>query len=480
MLPHTERGSIQWAEERNVEKIFEKLCEGIPDYKTFLNMDEMNASSRRLAENWPDVVKLEEIGKSRKGESILCLKIGNGKHTGLMFGCPHPNEPVGTMMLEYFTERLAEDRELREALDYTWYIVKVWDIDGFRLNEKWLKGPYTLFNYSRNFFRPAGHQQVDWTFPIDYKKLHFHNPLPETTAMMDLIDRIRPEFIYALHNAGFGGVYWYLTEPTPEIYEEMYDSARQQKIPVNYGEPEVPYLESYAPAIYKNMGIQQDYDYLERYTDEDMSSAINAGNCSADYAKNKYGSFTLLTELPYFYDQRIDDGSGSGFLRKDVVLEKCRWSLENNRKIKELLDKVRKYLHKDNPFLMALDSFGGEEEILAEMRMAESESGYDREATVAEKFDNQMISKFYMLLSYGMLVRAVESELEADQEREQDKGAREILEETFLQAKKCHRELADTLEKAIDYKVVPVRKLVAIQLRCGLLISEYLKERMAE
>lgn len=106
------------------------------------------------------------------------------------------------MMLEYFTRALAENKALRDELDYTWYIVKAWDYDGLMLNEKWLKGPYTLYNYSRNFFRPAGFKQVDWTFPIDYKDLHFHEPIPETQAMMKLIDEIRPEFIYSLHNAG--------------------------------------------------------------------------------------------------------------------------------------------------------------------------------------------------------------------------------------------------------------------------------------
>ena len=166
------------------KEIYDRILKEIPDYKTFFTMDEMNESSKALAEEYPDIVSVSEIGKSRSGESMLCLKIGDGSHKGLMFGCPHPNEPIGTMMLEYFTRKLAEDREFREELDYTWYIVKVWDIDAFRMNSGWIKGPYTLYNYSRNFFRPAGYKQVDWTFPIDYKELHFHDSLPETEAMM--------------------------------------------------------------------------------------------------------------------------------------------------------------------------------------------------------------------------------------------------------------------------------------------------------
>ena len=33
------------------------------------------------------------------------------------------------MLLEHFTKALAENEELRKELDYTWYIVKVWDTD---------------------------------------------------------------------------------------------------------------------------------------------------------------------------------------------------------------------------------------------------------------------------------------------------------------------------------------------------------------
>lgn len=49
---------------------------------------------------------------------------------------------------------------------------------------------------------------MEWTFPVDYKELHFHDPLPETQALMNIIDEIKPEFMYSLHNAGFGGSFF--------------------------------------------------------------------------------------------------------------------------------------------------------------------------------------------------------------------------------------------------------------------------------
>ena len=98
-------------------------------------------------------------------------------------------------MLEYFSRALAEDDKLREDLGYTWYLIKSIDIDGTKLNEKWFKGPITLSNYARNYFRPAGYEQVEWTFPFKYKKANFDKPIPETVALMKIIDEIKPDFM---------------------------------------------------------------------------------------------------------------------------------------------------------------------------------------------------------------------------------------------------------------------------------------------
>lgn len=459
-----------------MKQIYEELLKNVPDYKTFLTFDEMEASSRALAEKYPASTELFEIGRTRDGNILSCLKIGNGSHTALMFGCPHPNEPIGTMMLEYFTEQLAKDEALQKELDYTWYIVKVWDIDGLKLNEKWLKGPYTLYNYSRNFFRPAGHQQVDWTFPIDYKELHFHDTIPESEAMMGLIDKIRPEFIYSLHNAGFGGVYWYLSRQTPEIYEEMREATRKQGIPMHLGEPEAPYCVEWAPAVYQALDIKSDYDYMEKYGNVDMKEAMIYGTCSAAYAKEVCDAFTLLTEEPYFYDKRITDMSESDILRKDAVLEKLKANEESNRFIKSVLEPTRQYLDSRNPFLMALDAFSEDSSGDATKKMVAENPEYQKKATVAEKFDNLLVSKFYKLLSYGMLIRAHELELEKMKDNEEvNSEKREALLKAAETAEKAHKELADYLEEKIDYEVVPIKKLVSIQLECGIIMAEYLK-----
>lgn len=453
--------------------ILQELLANIPDYQAFLTLAEMDEATRRLAAEHPDCVSLFELGKTTEGRPILGLKIGEGSKNALLFGCPHPNEPIGTMMLEYFTRALAENSELRAMLDYTFYIVKAWDADGLVRNEGWLKGPYTIFNYSRNFFRPAANLQVDWTFPIDYKELHFHNIMPETQAMKNLIDRIKPAFTYALHNAGFGGVYWYVTEDVPALYPGLREAVERQGIPLHLGEPESPAIPQLAPAVLLAEGIEAEYDYFERFGAKNIPKIVTSGTCSDSYSKQNYGTFTFLTEMPYFYDARIADSTSAAVTRSAAVIEKIDWTLESNRRMKEILQGSERYMGEKNPYLCAVHDALEDSGLEPNRRMAQEDPAYQRPATQAEYFDNVLVTQFYRLLSYGMLIRAHEYALA----RTSDKAAETALQQGKEKAERLHRELADALEEKLDYSVIPIRKLINIQLECGLKAAQLIHDR---
>ncbi len=460
-----------------MNEIFEKLLKNVPAYEGFLSAEELDENSRAIAAKYPDAATCRIIGKSRAGKDLLCLKIGDEPKTALMFGLPHPNEPIGTMMLEYLTESLAADEELRHAFGYTLYVVKAWDYDGYQLNEGWIKGPYTVTNYSRNYYRPIGRQQVDWTFPVDYKELHFHDVMPEAEAMMHLIDEIRPDFIYSLHNAGFGGVYWYLTKDLDQsLYEALYEAPRKQDIPIHFGEPESPALKVFYPAVFEGGGICTEYDYLEKYGVKNIAEEIDCGTCSDEYAHNLCGAITFLTEMPYFYDSRIDDRSESELTRADALRTKIAWTKKANQRLKEVLAISEDCLGENNPFRDSVVCFmkeGGDE---AELKMADEDPAYQVKATVAEAFDSILCSKFYKLLSYGMLVRANELALSRLTEPTAENGVRRAkLQKALAASTALHAQLAEELEHDLHYAVIPIQKLVKIQLECGLKVAEYLK-----
>lgn len=45
------------------------LLDDVPNYQTFLSVDEMHASSHQLASDYSDVVDIIQLGKSRLGQS---------------------------------------------------------------------------------------------------------------------------------------------------------------------------------------------------------------------------------------------------------------------------------------------------------------------------------------------------------------------------------------------------------------------------
>jgi len=458
-----------------MKEIYQKVMAGVPDYRHFLTLEELDESSRKLAERYPDVVKLSELGKTSEGHPLYCLKIGGGSRSGLLLGCPHPNEPIGTMLLEYFTEQLASDTALLESLDYTWYVVKAWDADGLRRNEGWLKGPYTLFNYARNFFRPASFEQVDWTFPIDYKELHFHDVIPETEAVMHLIDEIKPHFIYTLHNAGFGGTYWYESEPTPMVYDALREVAHTYDVPLSLGEAEAASSVRYSPAIFECGGVRQEYDYAEKFSSEPMQKKnfqMWSGDNSAAYAKERYGSFTLLTELPYFLDRRIESCKLVPETRRELVVQQMAENDAMSRELQEILSISKDCMALNNHYMRAVECFSAESEHAALRNQICSDPSFARQATEAEKLDTLYISKFYKMLQYGMLVRANETELarcDADPRR------RQKLESGYEKALESLKRIAEHLENNLNYSVVPIKNLVSVQLESMFIVLEYLK-----
>lgn len=454
--------------------VLQDVLARIPDYDTFFTADELDQRSRELAARYPDTVSIFEIGKTAGGKPLLCLKIGAFERNALMFGCPHPNEPIGTMMLEYLSEELAVNATLRETLGVTWYIVKAWDRDGLVLNEGWLKGPYTVHNYSRHFFRPAGHKQMDWTFPIDYKDLHFHDPMPETKAMMGLIDEIKPRFIYSLHNAGFGGTYWYLSHPLPqEAYDALHQASKKVDIPLHLGEPEMPYIVPFDNAIFPMVGIAAQYDFMEENGIENIAEKINCGTCSDEYARERYGSYTLVTELPYFYDKRIMDMSPTERTRRDAVEESLDENDRSDVYIRDILARTKDVVAAENPFRLALEAFSKGDNSESTRNMIKKNPDYQRKATVAEVFDNVVLAKFYKCLSYGMAIRLAETSLV---DWPQDSPEHKLLSDVFEEAVTAHREMTDSLEAALDYEVVPIKKLVSIQLESGFIVCQALKQ----
>jgi hypothetical protein len=448
------------------------IIKDVPDYQTFYTVDELKASTHQLAKKHPDRVKILSIGHSRQGDSVEAIRIGNGTKRALLFALPHPNEPIGSMMLEYLSFRLTEDDLLRESLDYTWYLVKCIDPDGTRLNEGWFKGPFSIENYARHFYRPPSFHQVEWTFPIDYNTIHFHTPLPETQALMALIEEIKPDFLFSLHNSGFGGVYFYITEGAPPLYEPFRKLVESQGLPMHLGEPETPYEIKYADAFFKMTGVTEQYDFLKQHTDTDPAETIKGGTISFDYARRYCNPFGLVCEVPYYFNPSIGDTSASDIVRRDAILK----AVEEDRKsfgfLQEQYDRVKGVLSVPSPFRDSIEETlkTYQQHLAAEDNWIRNDPRAAQMATIAEKFDNMGIRKFYRLFPLGMFIRLLQAQIEFT-------GKSPLLASAHQIASAAFEALTAELEADLNYTVIPIQKLVRVQLGSALMAAQYATTR---
>src|SRR6185312_4938905 len=271
--------------------------DSVPPADAFATVDELAAECARIAADHPDVARLHRAGTSAQGEPLTCLTVDGpaGAPEALVFGLPHPNEPIGGLTALHLARRLAEDPALRARLGHTWRIVACIDPDGLRLNEGWLKGPFTREHYARHFYRQAGAEQVEWTFPLDHKGAYFDAVLPETLALMRLIDTHRPALMASLHNSELGGAYYYLSRDEPALYPTLQQIPDRLGLPLHQGEPEAPWIPRLADGVFRSLDVRDAYDHLER---AGLAETISGGNSTGSYAE-RHGTLTLVCELPY-------------------------------------------------------------------------------------------------------------------------------------------------------------------------------------
>src|SRR5206468_11216297 len=144
------------------------LLARVPDFRELLTLKELRAQARSLVATFPGLARLETIGTTAEGRPIDLLTVGHGRRPALLVGVPHPNEPIGTLTLQFLCRLLCEDAELRARLDTTLYAIPVADPDGFVLNEGWFKGAFWPLRYALDVYRPPHRGQVGRSFPVEY------------------------------------------------------------------------------------------------------------------------------------------------------------------------------------------------------------------------------------------------------------------------------------------------------------------------
>lgn len=383
----------------------------VPDQTQIPTVDELHERIERLRAEHPDLLALERIGTSRLGEPIRLYHLGAGARSALVVGAVHPNEPIGSLTILHLIEQLLHDDSFRDGLDTTWHIVPCADPDGMRLNEGWFADPSDRDRYAREFFRPAPDEQVEWTFPFDYKSAYFDAMMPETQALARAIDSTRPDLYVPLHNSEGGGAYFYLSRPLPELYPLLHQVTASCGVPLHAGEAEGAHFTVLDQAIYEMGTLQDAYDWTEAQGFDPYPPG-SAGDASTSYAA-KYGTLSLIAELPQFSDPTADDTTPSATIYRDALRQSGRLLVETGATLMRLLERVENQVQMDTALLRAARVFSPMAITAGEGNIARAETEDDRLATVAEVSSLAGLVDLHRLRWGGMLLRALQAEVDA-------------------------------------------------------------------
>ncbi|SHF79738.1 Zinc carboxypeptidase [Jatrophihabitans endophyticus] len=445
------------------------LVDEVPQIERFPSVDELVAAFDDLAAGAPALVRRRRIGSSRLGEAIHCLTIGDGDDHAVIVGGVHPNEPIGGPTALHLARVLVEDAELRTSLGYTWHIIGCVDPDGMRLNEGWFCGTLDRAEYGRRFYRPASDEQVEWTFPLEYKELYFDRVIPETLALMRLIDDVRPTFLCSLHNGELGGVYYYLNTEAAELYPQLHAVPAHLGVPLDSGEPEVPYVPRYATAVFGETGVEAHYEFVSSLG-MDPTRGLASGTSSAAYAA-RYNTLSLVSELPYWSHPDAADERPSATSYPDVLRGRADGLTELGYTVLSVLEATAGERTLDSPFLRALRQFAPHFVLDGEQEGRRAElAENDRPATVAEVFTGGDLVHGFRMRYGGMTLRLLEAEIGAG-------NGTPAIREQYRRMTRVYQEWAEAALAVTPAETLPIRSLVGVQFGAIVAAAGYARGR---
>ncbi|MET8243999.1 M14 family zinc carboxypeptidase [Streptomyces sp. NPDC005202] len=292
-------------------------------------MDELGARAAALVARRPRDARLRRVGTSRAGTPLWLLSVGHGSRQALVVAGPHANEPVGGATVLRLAERALADPGIGEGADVTWNLLLCLDPDGSRRNEGWLAGPYTLGQYFRNFFRPGFLEQPEW-LPDGAAAA----ALPETRALLDLQDELRPFLQCSLHGVDVGGGFVELTRDLPGLAQRVAHTAARLGIPRELGAYDTLYWPGLGPAVYRIPPPRRG----------DLAAAITeAAVESTWFHPHRHGTVTAVVEAPMWGADAVADGSAPA--DRDAVLRTVSRTLRHDTRLLErLLARIRPHL----------------------------------------------------------------------------------------------------------------------------------------
>ncbi|UCD45483.1 MAG: hypothetical protein JSV27_03045 [Candidatus Bathyarchaeota archaeon] len=391
---------------------FNEVLDKVPDRKRYYSVDELHESSAKLVNECPEG-ELIELGRSTEGEMIECVKIGVGRYNALIHGFPNCEEPFGGNLLDYLSWALAGDEELREELDYTWYLVKCSDPDGARRNEGFHGGPHTPMNFSLNYYRTPNRLTPESCFPYRYGPLDLDDPVPETSALMTLLDSVPFHFMSSLHMMKWGGITYEVPEPCPELYPPLWDVTRRFDV-----FPRKRPGTTIAPAVQLAAYMTPARSWVEQWARGNTNIEPIRGCYIYEYGLMRNPKlFMMIPECCLWYDPRMWNDEPSDTTVGDALRRARQTTDKHNRFLLEAWQESEPHLKERTPFRAMMEEWmepiARRYTNVSNPPFTFDEKTHARRATVAEKIGIMGREDLYRMFYVGGMIRTLDAELES-------------------------------------------------------------------
>ena len=270
----------------------------LPHFDTFCSVAKLHALVERLRGD--ERFTITVAGTSVNGVPIHHVRFGRGRVKALLVAFPDCMEPIGGMTVYSVLSLLASRNAALLAADVEWHIVPCIDPDGAIQNERWTQQPFSIDSFVKGYYVQARSEQVDNSFPIVHKKLVWTQPSREAGILQGILDRVRPDFFFSLHNAWTGGAFYFVSRDIGAgCYENLYRFLQRERFPLQRRPMWKEVCPQFAEGVVELYSVRKYYDCLEK-TPLAPESVLTCGAGSWDYLAQIHPSaITFVAELGY-------------------------------------------------------------------------------------------------------------------------------------------------------------------------------------
>ncbi|MFF4038896.1 M14 family zinc carboxypeptidase [Streptomyces sp. NPDC001816] len=285
---------------------------------------ELERRARELVGAAPGVLWLRAVGESRAGRPLWLLSAGHGERQILTVAGAHANEPVGGASALRLARLLAHRPEYLETLGCTWHFLLCLDPDGARLAHGWQpeEPAPSLEECHRHFYRPAFACQPESPPAPGTGR----QPLPESAALVRMLDELRPVAQFTLHGIEFGGAFMMQSRRVSGAARTFREAAGLLRIPLDDHPCDGPDWHCDPPGVL-------------RLPEESTGSERDPSGFVAESTwlyPRRYGTLTVLVEAPAWAAPAVSDPRPAPDPEREVA-QVGELLLSRTREIAELL-----------------------------------------------------------------------------------------------------------------------------------------------